>query len=206
MTIAERIRKIAEDARAASFVMARLSSGAKNDLLLNMALSLINNTPHLIEENNRDLEAGEKKGLSSSMLDRLMLDASRIKAMADGLREVATLPDPVGEVTKMWKRPNDLMVGKMRIPLGVIGIIYEARPNVTADAAALCLKSGNAVILRGGRKRYIQRRHRAGSPGRNGKGWHSPCSPGGHSICRAGRGAGDAEAGRIYRSYHPSWR
>ena len=98
--------------------MARLSSGAKNDLLLNMALALINNTPHLIEENRKDLEAGEKKGLSAAMLDRLMLDASRIKAMADGLREVAALPDPVGEVTGMWKRPNDLMVGKMRIPLG----------------------------------------------------------------------------------------
>src|SRR6266568_3472620 len=150
MTIAEKIRKIAEDARQASFAMARLSSGAKNDLLLNMAMALINNAPHLIEENRKDLEAGEKKGLSAAMLDRLMLDEARVKGMADGLREVAALPDPVGEVTKMWKRPNELLVGKMRIPLGVIGIIYEARPNVTADAAALCLKSGNAVILRGG--------------------------------------------------------
>ncbi len=150
MTIAEKIRKIAEDARQASFAMARLSSGAKNDLLLNMAMALINNAPHLIEENRKDLEAGEKKGLSAAMLDRLMLDEARVKGMADGLREVAALPDPVGEVTRMWRRPNELMVGKMRIPLGVIGIIYEARPNVTADAAALCLKSGNAVILRGG--------------------------------------------------------
>ena len=150
MTIAEKIRKIAADARQASFVMARLSSGAKNDLLMNMALALIDNTPHLVEENRKDLEAGERKGLSGPMLDRLMLDPARIKAMADGLREVAALPDPVGEVTRMWKRPNDLMVGKMRIPLGVIGIIYEARPNVTADAAGLCLKSGNAVLLRGG--------------------------------------------------------
>jgi glutamate-5-semialdehyde dehydrogenase len=150
MTIAERIRKIAEDARQASIAMARLSSGAKNELLLNMALALINNTLHLIEENRKDLEAGEKKGLSTAMLDRLMLDEARIKGMADALREVANLPDPVGEVTRMWRRPNELMVGKMRIPLGVIGIVYEARPNVTADAAALCLKSGNAVILRGG--------------------------------------------------------
>ncbi|HYS44488.1 MAG TPA: glutamate-5-semialdehyde dehydrogenase [Geobacteraceae bacterium] len=150
MTIAEKIRKIAEDARQASFAMARLSSGAKNDLLLNMAMALINNAPHLIEENRKDLDAGEKKGLSAAMLDRLMLDEARVKGMADGLREVAALPDPVGEVTRMWRRPNELMVGKMRIPLGVIGIIYEARPNVTADAAALCLKSGNAVILRGG--------------------------------------------------------
>ncbi|MCM2359828.1 MAG: glutamate-5-semialdehyde dehydrogenase [Geobacteraceae bacterium] len=150
MTIAEKIRKIAADARQASLAMARLSSGVKNDLLLNMALALINNAPHLVEENRKDLEAGEKKGLSAAMLDRLMLDEARIRGMAEALREVANLPDPVGEVTKMWKRPNELMVGKMRIPLGVIGIVYEARPNVTADAAALCLKSGNAVILRGG--------------------------------------------------------
>ncbi|KAF0216181.1 MAG: glutamate-5-semialdehyde [Geobacteraceae bacterium] len=150
MTIAEKIRKIAADARQASIAMAKLSSAAKNELLMNMAMALIDNTPHLMEENRKDLEKGEKKGLSAAMLDRLMLDESRIKAMAEGLREVAGLPDPVGEVTRMWKRPNDLMVGKMRIPLGVIGIIYEARPNVTADAAALCLKSGNGVILRGG--------------------------------------------------------
>lgn len=150
MTIAEKIRKIAADARQASLEMARLSSSSKNELLMNMAMALINNTPHLVEENAKDLAAGEKKGLSSAMLDRLMLDEARIKAMADGLREVALLPDPVGEVTRMWKRPNELSVGKMRIPLGVIGIIYESRPNVTADAAALCLKAGNAVVLRGG--------------------------------------------------------
>lgn len=150
MTIAEKIRKIAADARQASITMAKLSSAAKNDLLMNMAMALMDNTPHLMEENRKDLEQGEKKGLSAAMLDRLMLNESRIKAMADGLREVAGLPDPVGEVTRMWRRPNELMVGKMRIPLGVIGIIYEARPNVTADAAALCLKAGNSVILRGG--------------------------------------------------------
>ncbi|GFE57285.1 glutamate-5-semialdehyde dehydrogenase [Geobacter sp. AOG1] len=150
MTIAEQIRKIATDARQASHVMARLSSGAKNGLLLAMADALVANTAILVGENKKDLSAGEQKGLSSAMLDRLMLDETRVRAMADGLREVATLPDPVGEVTRMWKRPNDLQVGKMRIPLGVIGIIYEARPNVTADAAALCLKAGNGVILRGG--------------------------------------------------------
>ncbi|MBT1074761.1 glutamate-5-semialdehyde dehydrogenase [Geobacter grbiciae] len=150
MTIAEQIRTIAADARQAAIAMAKLPTTAKNDLLMAMAMALISNTPHLIDENRKDLEAGEKKGLSSAMLDRLMLDEARIKAMADGLREVAGLPDPVGEVTRMWKRPNNLMVGKMRIPLGVIGIIYEARPNVTADAAALCLKAGNSVILRGG--------------------------------------------------------
>jgi glutamate-5-semialdehyde dehydrogenase len=150
MNIAEKIRQIAADSRQASFAMARLSSGAKNDLLMNMATALMENTERLIEENKKDLAAAEKKGLSFAMLDRLMLNENRVKAMADGLCEVAALPDPVGEVTRMWKRPNGLMVGKMRIPLGVIGIIYEARPNVTADAAALCLKAGNAVILRGG--------------------------------------------------------
>ena len=150
MAIAEKIGKIAADARTASFTMAKLSSAAKNDLLMSMAMALINDTPHLLAENRRDLEGGEKKGLSAAMLDRLMLDEARVKSMADGLREVAALADPVGEVTRMWKRPNGLMVGKMRIPLGVIGIVYEARPNVTADAAALCLKSGNSVILRGG--------------------------------------------------------
>jgi glutamate-5-semialdehyde dehydrogenase len=150
MTIAEQIARIAADARTASYTMARISSSAKNELLMNMAMALINNTVHLIEENRLDLEKGEKKGLSDAMLDRLMLDEARIRGMADGLREVALLPDPVGEVTRMWKRPNNLMVGKMRIPLGVIGIVYESRPNVTADAAALCLKAGNSVILRGG--------------------------------------------------------
>jgi glutamate-5-semialdehyde dehydrogenase len=150
MTIAEKIRTIAVEARQASRAIAKLSSPAKNSLLLDMATALIAQSNHLVEENAKDLAAAEKKGLSAAMLDRLMLDEARIQAMADGLREVANLPDPVGEVTRMWKRPNGLMVGKMRIPLGVIGIIYEARPNVTADAAALCLKAGNAVILRGG--------------------------------------------------------
>ena len=207
MTIAEKIRKIAEDARQASIAMARLSSGAKNDLLMNMALALINNTPHLIEENRKDLAAGEKKGLSAPLLDRLMLNEARIQAMAEALREVAALPDPVGEVTRMWKRPNDLMVGKMRIPLGVIGIVYEARPNVTADAAALCLKSGNAVILRGGSEaiysnvaiaRILQEEMgKAGHPGR---------SLDGHSLRRAGRGAGTAQAGGVHRPDHPPRR
>jgi glutamate-5-semialdehyde dehydrogenase len=150
MTIADKIRTIAVDARHASRAIAKLSSTVKNSLLLDMADALIAQSKHLVEENAKDLAAAEKKGISAAMLDRLMLDESRVQAMAEGLREVANLPDPVGEVTRMWKRPNGLMVGKMRIPLGVIGIIYEARPNVTADAAALCLKAGNAVILRGG--------------------------------------------------------
>jgi glutamate-5-semialdehyde dehydrogenase len=150
MTIARQIRQIAEAARQASHRMANLSTTAKNDLLLAMAAALEAGSAGLIAENAKDLEAGRAKGLSDAMLDRLMLDGKRIKGMADALREVAALPDPVGEVTRMWRRPNGLQVGKMRIPLGVIGIVYEARPNVTADAAALCLKAGNAVILRGG--------------------------------------------------------
>jgi glutamate-5-semialdehyde dehydrogenase len=150
VSITEKVVKIAQDARQASLVMARTSTAAKNDMLLKMAGALENATPLLIAENRKDLVAGEQKGLSAAMLDRLMLDEGRISGIAAALREIATLPDPVGEVTRMWKRPNELMVGKMRIPLGTIGIIYESRPNVTADAAALCLKAGNAVILRGG--------------------------------------------------------
>ncbi|WP_224960075.1 glutamate-5-semialdehyde dehydrogenase [Geomonas subterranea] len=150
MSVAEQIRSIAAEARQASFAMAKLSSAVKNELLLDMAQGLVGNAEEIIAENKKDLEAGKERGLSSAMLDRLMLNEARIKGMADAIREVAALPDPVGEVTGMWKRPNDLMVGKMRIPLGVIGIIYESRPNVTSDAAALCLKSGNAVVLRGG--------------------------------------------------------
>jgi glutamate-5-semialdehyde dehydrogenase len=150
MTIAAQVARIASDAREASLAMARLSTSAKNDMLLAMAAALQGQTAHLVAENAKDLEVGAQKGLSSAMLDRLMLDEKRIAGIADALREVAALPDPVGEVTKMWKRPNELMVGKMRIPLGTIGIIYESRPNVTADAAALCLKAGNAVVLRGG--------------------------------------------------------
>ena len=154
MTIAEQIAAIARDARSASHLMAKLSTTVKNDLLIAMADALEAATAELIAKNRKDLEAGERKGLSAALLDRLMLDGKRIGAMADGLREVAALPDPVGEVTRMWKRPNDLMVGKMRIPLGVIGIVYESRPNVTADAAALCLKAGNAVVLRGGSEAF----------------------------------------------------
>jgi glutamate-5-semialdehyde dehydrogenase len=150
VSISEKVVTIAQDARYASLAMARLSTTTKNNMILKMADALVTATPGLIAENRKDLEAGLQKGLSTAMLDRLMLDEKRIRGIADALREVAALPDPVGEVTKMWKRPNELMVGKMRIPLGTIGIIYESRPNVTADAAALCLKAGNAVVLRGG--------------------------------------------------------
>jgi glutamate-5-semialdehyde dehydrogenase len=154
VSISEKVITIAQEARQASLAMARLSTTAKNAMLLKMADALELATSRLIEENRKDLEAGRQKGLSAAMLDRLMLDEKRIRGIADALREVAALPDPVGEVTKMWKRPNELMVGKMRIPLGTIGIIYESRPNVTADAAALCLKAGNAVVLRGGSEAF----------------------------------------------------
>jgi len=150
MSIAHRVKDIAAGARRASIIMARLSSGAKDDLLRAMAAALVAATRELMAENARDLAVGREKGLSDAMLDRLLLNEARIKVMADGLLEVAALPDPVGSIDKMWLRPNGLQVGKMRIPLGVIGIIYESRPNVTADAAALCLKAGNAVVLRGG--------------------------------------------------------
>ena len=150
MSIKEQVQKIAVEARAASLEMSRIGTAVKDRMLLAMAAALEEKGSYLIGENAVDLAAGKGKGLSDAMLDRLMLDEKRIKGIADALREVAALPDPVGEVTKMWQRPNELMVGKMRIPLGVIGIIYEARPNVTADAAALCLKAGNAVVLRGG--------------------------------------------------------
>jgi glutamate-5-semialdehyde dehydrogenase len=152
MSVAEQMLKIAKDAKAASQTLASLSSTVKNELLQRMAQSLLGHTEELIEANETDLAAARKADLAPAMIDRLTLDAERIRDMADGLCEVAELPDPVGEITGMWRRPNDLQIGRMRIPLGVIGIVYESRPNVTADAAGLCLKSGNAVILRGGKE------------------------------------------------------
>ncbi len=144
------IIEIAQKARQASRILANLSSTIKNQALLRMAEELVKSSSFLIAENAKDIEYAKAKGLSNAMIDRLTLKESTIQEIAQALTEVAALPDPVGEVTTMWKRPNGLLVGKKRIPLGVIGIIYESRPNVTADAASLCLKSGNAVILRGG--------------------------------------------------------
>jgi glutamate-5-semialdehyde dehydrogenase len=150
MGIREDVLKIAVAAKEASEGLAVLPSGAKNGALLRMAEALLEKRDLLKAENGKDVSEARGKGLSAAMIDRLTLKDGTIEAMAGGLREVAALPDPVGRVTSMWRRPNGLLVGRMRIPLGVIGIIYESRPNVTADAAALCLKSGNAVILRGG--------------------------------------------------------
>ena len=150
MDISGSVKKIAEDALAASRRLARSSTDIKNAALLWMADELIRHRDLIVSENERDVRAAAEKGLSSAMIDRLTVKDATLQAMAQGLREVAALPDPVGRVTSMWRRPNGLLVGRMRIPLGVIGIIYESRPNVTVDASALCLKSGNAVILRGG--------------------------------------------------------
>jgi len=150
MDIKEQVFQIAKNAREAMPAVANLSSTEKDEALVAMAEQLIHHMDYLIEENEKDVEFARRKGLSKAMIDRLTLDEKAIRAMARGLEEVADLPDPVGKVTSMWRRPNGLLVGRMRIPLGVIGIIYESRPNVTVDAAALCLKAGNAVILRGG--------------------------------------------------------
>jgi len=140
----------AKKAKAASRNLANISTEIKNDALFKMAAGLEKESAKLISENRRDLIEAEEKNLSKAMMDRLTLSHDRIKAMADGLREVAALPDPVGEVLRMWRRPNGMEVGRMRVPIGLIGIIYESRPNVTSDSAGLCLKSGNAVLLRGG--------------------------------------------------------
>ena len=150
MDIKNSIRQIAKRALKAARDLAHASTEDKNDVLLKMAQELLAKSDFLIKENAKDLRQAKKSGLSAAMIDRLTLKEATIEAMAQGLREVAALPDPVGKITSMWRRPNGLLVGRMRIPLGVIGIIYESRPNVTVDASALCLKAGNAVILRGG--------------------------------------------------------
>ena len=154
MTVRNDMLNLAREAKSASRIMATLSSAVKDELLLRMAEALEDNAESLMAANEQDLTAAREKGLATAMIDRLALDEQRIGAMAGGLREVAALPDPVGEITGMRRRPNGIQVGRMRIPLGVIGIIFESRPNVTADAAALCLKSGNAVILRGGSEAF----------------------------------------------------
>ena len=150
MSVKEDVKKIAKEAREAGHVLAKLKTEIKNKALVSMAEAISSGREKLKSENQKDLKYANEKGLSDAMIDRLTLKDSVIDSMADSLREVSALPDPVGEVTKMWRRPNGLLVGRQRIPLGVIGIIYESRPNVTADAAGLCLKSGNATVLRGG--------------------------------------------------------
>ncbi|MEW6776678.1 MAG: glutamate-5-semialdehyde dehydrogenase [Bdellovibrionota bacterium] len=150
MSIAAEMSQLAGRAKTASRKLATLRSGTKNAALLAMAEGIEKAKAHLQSENQKDVAAAEQKGLASAMVDRLRLTDKVIAQMAQGLREVAALPDPVGSVSGMWVRPNGLKVGKMRIPLGVVCIVYESRPNVTVDAAGLCLKAGNSVILRGG--------------------------------------------------------
>ncbi|MDD9884661.1 MAG: glutamate-5-semialdehyde dehydrogenase [Gammaproteobacteria bacterium] len=144
------MRRLGQAARDAAVVVAEAATADKNAALEAVAQCLRDDEARIIEANAADLTAGKRAKLSDALLDRLALDAGRIAAMAEGCRQVAALPDPVGEVSGMAYRPSGIQVGRMRVPLGVIGIIYESRPNVTVDAAALCLKAGNAVLLRGG--------------------------------------------------------
>ncbi|MDG6774761.1 glutamate-5-semialdehyde dehydrogenase [Thiomicrorhabdus sp. ZW0627] len=150
MDIQAYMQQLGQQARKAARVLVSASTAQKNQALLAMAEAIENSAESLKAENAKDLENGRQNGLDAAMLDRLALTDAGIAGIAEGLRQVAALQDPVGEVTDMSYRPSGIQVGKMRVPLGVVGIIYESRPNVTADAAALCLKSGNAAILRGG--------------------------------------------------------
>ena len=162
MEVAEEVLSIAKAARKASQALSFLPTSIKNQVLNQIADELSNNTDYLKRENEKDIDDAHKKGLSAALIDRLTLNDKVIKGMIEGIREVVQLTDPVGETVRMWRRPNNLLVGKVRIPLGVIGIIYESRPNVTVDAASLCLKSGNAVILRGGKEAIHSNRALAG--------------------------------------------
>jgi glutamate-5-semialdehyde dehydrogenase len=152
MNIKDSMQQIGQAARDASHAVARAPTGVKNAALSAMAKAIRGSRAELLAANAADIAAAQADGLDVAMIDRLTLTEKGIEAMAQGLEQVAALPDPVGEISDMKRRPSGIQVGKMRVPLGVVGIIYEARPNVTADAAALCLKSGNAAILRGGKE------------------------------------------------------
>lgn len=154
MSIESSITRIAQQAKAASMAMAKSATEKKNEALQRMADEIEKNAAQIQLENKKDLKNTEKMELSGAMIDRLTISDAVIASMSQGVREIADLEDPVGAVIKTWKRPNGLQVSRIRIPLGVIGIIYESRPNVTIDAAALCLKAGNAVILRGGSEAF----------------------------------------------------
>jgi glutamate-5-semialdehyde dehydrogenase len=148
--ITEQIHQMGRQARAAALKLSQLSSETKNAILIAMAQGLRDASGEILAANAKDIAAGESKGLSSAMLDRLRLDEKRLEAIAAALEHVATLPDPIGQVLDDWTRPNGIRIEQVRVPIGTIGIIFESRPNVTADAAALCFKTGNATILRGG--------------------------------------------------------
>ena len=163
MQVEETIEQIGQQAKQASRALARLSARKKNSILEAMAEALETAREDIKQANAKDLIAGKEAGLSSAMLDRLELSDARIDAMIKGLHDVAVLNDPIGDEITAWNRPNGLHIAKVRAPIGVIGIIFESRPNVTCDAAALCFKTSNAVILRGGKEALLQ-------PG------HCPCS------------------------------
>lgn len=140
----------AKEAQSAARLLAGVSTETKNQALLAMAQALVDRQEDIFEANRLDVDKGHEKGLSKTLIDRLTLNPARIEDMAEGLRQLVALPDPVGEVVSMWTRPNGIQIGQRRVPLGVVAMIYEARPNVTVDAASLCLKTGNACLLRGG--------------------------------------------------------
>jgi glutamate-5-semialdehyde dehydrogenase len=144
------ITEICKKAKAASVEMAKITTDAKNTALCRMANALEANSEKILAANNADVEAATHRGLKAALLDRLALDQRKIQSMAKGLREVSALPDPIGTIISTWTRPNGLIISQVCVPLGVVGIIYESRPDVTSDAAGICIKSGNAVILRGG--------------------------------------------------------
>ncbi|MEG2583755.1 MAG: aldehyde dehydrogenase family protein, partial [Oscillospiraceae bacterium] len=152
--IMKELVKKGEMAKAASRKLSVLGTDIKNEALGKMAKALLDESEYILAQNKIDLDIGVKNGMSAGLLDRLTLTEKRLFDMAEGIRQIQALPDPIGEMITQIKRPNGLKIGKVRVPLGVIGIIYEARPNVTADAAALCLKSGNTVILRGGKEAF----------------------------------------------------
>ncbi len=154
MNVKAYMQEVGQRARAAARLIARAGTAQKNRALQAIAGRILADKSHLKQANALDLEAGRAKGLDAALLDRLELTDARIESMAEGLRQIADLPDPIGDITDMVERPTGIKVGRMRVPLGVIGIIYESRPNVTADAAGLCLKAGNAVILRGGSEAF----------------------------------------------------
>jgi len=150
----EELNEIGIRARKAAAQLANLNSEKKNKILLQVADLLEKNIDTILEANVKDLELGNEMGLKGAIIDRLTLSGERIQGIAGGLREIVQLEDPIGEIEEMKKRPNGLLIGKKRVPLGVVGVIYESRPNVTADVAGLCIKTGNVCVLRGGKEAF----------------------------------------------------
>lgn len=149
------LEKMGQDAKDCAYELSLIETRRKNELLEKMAAALVTRTDEILAANELDLAAATDNGVAEVMKDRLLLTTERIQVMADGMRKIAQLPDPIGQVEKMWKNADGLLIGRQKVPLGVIGIIYESRPNVTTDAASLCFKAGNAVILRGGKEAFL---------------------------------------------------